>query len=281
MRIDNGRVVTFCTVTYKTSAQEIVQCLESISRAAVHAQLNLDGGLSVRVIVVNNGCLEFDPDSIFKTPRIKKLTGIHKFELINNPRNVGYGAAQNIGFANAEGHVHILLNPDVTLQEDTLTEGLVYFDKHPDVVGITPFAVDRKGKRQWLCKRYPSVFDLFVRGFCPDFLKKLAQKRLYHYEYRDLCRDQHIFEPELISGCFMFCRRSALSEVCCFDAGYFMYFEDFDLSIRLKKVGKLVYLSSLKIEHNGGDAAKKGLRHVIMFLKSSVRFFNKHGWKLH
>jgi GT2 family glycosyltransferase len=82
----------------------------------------------------------------------------------------------------------------------------------------------------------------------------------------------------LISGCFMFVRTETLKEVGGFDELYFLYFEDFDLSIRIGKLGKVVYAPRVRIVHHGGNAAGKGFHHLKMFIQSGIRFFNKHGW---
>jgi len=83
----------------------------------------------------------------------------------------------------------------------------------------------------------------------------------------------------LISGCFILCRASALTKVSGFDSSYFLYFEDFDLSLRLRTIGELAFLPSVKITHEGGFAARKGIYHILIFARSAFRFFNKFGWK--
>jgi hypothetical protein len=36
----------------------------------------------------------------------------------------------------------------------------------------------------------------------------------------------------------------------------------------------------MRILHRGGHAARKGIRHIGWFLRSALRFFNRHGWRL-
>ena len=64
-----------------------------------------------------------------------------------------------------------------------------------------------------------------------------------------------------------------------FDPRYFLYFEDFDWSVRLAKTGQLVYLPSFRIVHHGGGAARKGWRHIRWFVQSGTRFYRRHGWR--
>ena len=70
-----------------------------------------------------------------------------------------------------------------------------------------------------------------------------------------------------------------MEEVGGFDEQYFLYFEDFDLSMRLRKFGRLMYVPSVRIVHHGGYAASKGWKHLRMFASSGFRFFRQHGWR--
>jgi GT2 family glycosyltransferase len=77
----------------------------------------------------------------------------------------------------------------------------------------------------------------------------------------------------------MFVRRKAIDATGGFDPRFFLYFEDFDWSVRLNRVVRTAYVPSVQVIHHGGGAARKGLRHIGYFLRSGARFFNKHGWK--
>ena len=64
-----------------------------------------------------------------------------------------------------------------------------------------------------------------------------------------------------------------------FDERYFMYFEDFDLAMRMAQYGAVMEHRELTIIHHGGNASRKGGRHVLWFFVSAARFFNRWGWK--
>jgi GT2 family glycosyltransferase len=66
-----------------------------------------------------------------------------------------------------------------------------------------------------------------------------------------------------------------------FDPRYFLYFEDFDLSLRLSKVAPIAYVPAVRIVHHGGHAAAKGFAHIRWFATSARRFFSMHGWVRH
>jgi GT2 family glycosyltransferase len=124
------------------------------------------------------------------------------------------------------------------------------------------------------------VFDLALRGFAPRALRNLFSKRLDYYESRALATHETAMPVDLISGCFMFCRAEALKKAGGFSPAYFLYFEDFSLSLELGKFGRLMYVPACRIVHYGGHAGKKGLRHIAHFMTSAFRFYNHYGWKL-
>ncbi len=200
--------------------------------------------------------------------------------LLSGHGNIGYGAAHNLAIAKASDGYHLLLNPDIVLDANCLLSGITFMQQNPDVLVASPLAKDENGEKQHLCKRYPALFTFLVRGFFPNSLKKLFSKRLARFEMHELSETAPNTDVALVSGCFMLCQSRALKQVQGFDANYFLYFEDFDLSLRLGKLGKVAYVPAMKIQHRGGQAASKGLQHIKLFIRSGLRFFNSHGWCL-
>lgn len=204
-------------------------------------------------------------------------------QLLSGHGNIGYGAGHNLVLEGLESDNHLMLNPDVVLDKECLAKGLAYLIENEGAAMVSPTAHNESGKSQYLCKRYPSVLTLFIRGFLPRVLQRPFSKRLAHYEMHDLYSETlSDLLPDtvpIISGCFMLCRTSILKAIKGFDEKYFLYFEDFDLSLRMEKKGKIYFMPSMKINHGGGDSAKKGLKHIRMFIVSGIRFFNAHGWR--
>ena len=197
--------------------------------------------------------------------------------------NIGYGAAHNLVMHGGNTHFHLVLNPDVELAVDALPQALRYFEANPDVGVIAPAVTDAAGRREYLCKRYPSVVDLALRGMGPSWLRPLFRRRLDRYEMRDVVAatdDAETVSPvPVMSGSCMLARRKAIDATGGFDPGYFLYFEDFDWSVRLNRVTRTAYVPAVRAVHHGGRAARKGWRHVSYFVRSGVRFFNKNGWR--
>lgn len=188
--------------------------------------------------------------------------------------NLGYGAAHNLGILSATSDYHLVLNPDVELSCEALELCLGFLQGQPDVVMVNPSAVNGEGVSQGLCKRYPSVLVLMLRAMASPWLNGY----MHEYELRGVGGDNQIKEAPLMSGCCMCARTAALQEVGGFCETFFMYFEDFDLSLRLLPLGRLVLLPGMRIVHYGGHSARKGIRHVLLFVHSGWKFFNRHGW---
>ena len=147
---------------------------------------------------------------------------------------------------------------------------------------LAPAVVDATGARQYLCKRYPAVFDLALRGFAPRALRRLFEQRLARYEMRDVVDvdpPRDAIGVPVMSGAFVLAKRDAIDRTGGFDPRFFLYFEDFDWSVRLNEVARNAYVPSVNIVHHGGGAAGKGLRHVLWFVASAFKFYAKHGWR--
>lgn len=204
-------------------------------------------------------------------------------QLLSGHGNIGYGAGHNLLLEDLESDYHLMLNPDVVLDRECLAKGLACLIDDENKAMVSPTAHNENGKNQYLCKRYPSVLILFIRGFLPRILQRLFSSRLGHYEMHDLYSGTSSNLPPctvpIISGCFMLCRTVALKAIKGFDESYFLYFEDFDLSLRMRSTGAVSYVPSMKILHGGGNAAKKGFKHIRIFITSGIRFFNAHGWR--
>lgn len=192
--------------------------------------------------------------------------------------NVGYGAGVNAALNNVCEDVLLVLNPDIELAEEAVHQGVDWLGRDRGTVALGPLCHSGTGGREFLCKRYPSVLDLLLRGFGGARLTARFAERLARYEYRDL-NDEAPAAVELLSGACMLMHRRSFAVVGGFDERFFMYFEDFDLSLRLGEHGKCFYVPAIRVVHHGGNASRKGLRHIRWFAASAVRFYRRHGWR--
>jgi GT2 family glycosyltransferase len=268
-------------VTFRADLAQLSATLSSLATAARRAR---DAGLIERATlwVIDNGlndAVTLDRvvrEAIADPPGAAAWLAV---ETVRGHGNVGYGRGHNLAISRATGDWHLVLNPDVIVEPDALVAGLRYLETHPDAGMVTPRAEGQAG-RQYLCKRYPSVLVLGLRGFAPTWLRQPFRDTLEQYEMRDLPDDGPTERIPIASGAFMLCRGEALRSIGGFSPDYFLYFEDFDLSLRLGRRWRIAYLPGMRIRHAGGEAARKGWAHRRMFIRSGVTFFRQHGWRL-
>lgn len=272
--------LTVSIVTYQPDLALLDRCLAALATAL---QVARDQGMLrvANVALVDNTGSRQTAEAVVALgeARFKDCGVIMSY--LNRHANIGFGSAHNLVMHGGNTHYHLVLNPDVELAPDAVIAALPFLEANPDIGALAPAVFGPDGKREFLCKRYPAVLDLVLRGFAPELLRRLFRKRLERYEMRDSMADAlaPVSPVPMMSGCFMLVRRKAVEATGGFDPQYFLYFEDFDWSVRLNRVTQSAYVPEVRVVHHGGGASRKGWRHVVLFTQSAVRFFNKHGWK--
>lgn len=262
------RKLTVSIVTFRSDADEFRRTLSSLRVA-----LQDFSGDDVAIFVIDNS-----PQNELGEIVAQELAS-WTVEVLHGHGNVGFGRAHNL-ILDRTGEYHLILNPDIEMRPDALQKALRFLEEHPACGLLTPMAYWPDGCRQYLCKRYPALFDLLLRGFAPARLAAMFDQRLARYEMRAETQDEVHWEPPIVSGCFMFFRGDVLRALGGFDEAYFLYFEDFDLSLRAGKKTQIAYVPAVRVVHAGGKAGKKGWWHIRQFGKSAVRFYATHGLKL-
>jgi GT2 family glycosyltransferase len=268
-------------VTHRPDLKLLERCLRKLALAIAAGQ---EAGVmrTVHLALIDNSEDRAVGDGVTRLGKARfQDTGVH-VTYLHGHANIGYGAAHNLVLHGTGSDYHLVLNPDVELAPDALANGVRWLDAHPDVGALAPFARDASGRPIFLCKRYPAIFDLFLRGFAPAFMRALFRRRLHRYEMRDILGKEpppDVIGIPALSGAFMLVKRDAIDRTGGFDPRFFLYFEDFDWSVRLNLITKTAYVPSVQIGHHGGHASRKGFRHIGWFVRSGWRFYRLHGWK--
>lgn len=237
------------------------QCLHAVEKASLKND--------TEIFVVDNNSVDGSAQMVAgKFPRVSLLV---------NPVNLGFAKANNQAIKQASGRYILLLNPDTLVQEDTFEKCLEYMDGNPDAGVLGVKMIDGKGNFLPESKRAlptPRVAFYKIFGFSTLFPQSEIFGR-YHLGYLD--RDE-IHDVEVISGAFMFLRRSVLEKTGLLDEAFFMYGEDIDLSYRITLAGfRNVYYPVTTIIHYKGESTKKGsINYVILFYKAMIIFAKKH-----
>ncbi|NJN47653.1 MAG: glycosyltransferase family 2 protein [Candidatus Competibacteraceae bacterium] len=269
--------LTVSIVTYRPDRAALRDTLRYLDQAIDYAKRR--GVLDAVSLFLIDNTPGAQGQTVINNALTESCSSAEHVDIVCGHGNIGYGAGHNLAITRTDTQFHLILNPDVWLENASLYEALKFMAAYPEVGLLAPMVVDQQGARQFLCKRYPSVLDLLLRGFAPGLLRRLFRRRLDYYEMRDQIGDVVIWNVPLISGCFMLFRHPLLVGIQGFDAKFFLYFEDYDISLRTAKHARIAYVPAVRIVHFGGQAARKGWRHIGLFLRSAVTFFNRYGWK--
>ena len=273
--------LTVSVVTFRPDLALLERCLRKLA-LAIGAAREERVIRSVALALIDNSEDPKVADQVIRLGKLRFADSGVQLHFLHGHANVGYGIAHNLMLNGTGGDYQLVLNPDVDVASDAIANAIRWLDAHPEVGALAPSVTQPDGTPDFLCKRYPAVFDLFLRGFAPAFLRRWFRRRLDRYDMRDLI-DPAGSEPvrniPVMSGCCMLVRRNAIDTTGGFDPKFFLYFEDFDWSVRLNKVTQIAYLPSFRVVHHGGGAARKGWKHIGWFTKSALRFYGKHGWR--
>ncbi len=192
-------------------------------------------------------------------------------------RNLGFGAANNIGFERARGQYVLILNPDTVVQEDTIRTMLAFMAEHPDVAFSGCKIILPNGTYDPVSKRgFPSPWSSFCKVF--GLSRMFPKSRLfggYNLTYIDADETAPV---DALSGCFMVCRADVLKQLGGFDTDYFMYGEDLDLCYRAKKLGwAIYYYPATSILHLRGQSTRRSsIDALAVFYEAMEIFARKH-----
>ena len=138
--------------------------------------------------------------------------------------NLGYAKGNNLGLSKVKSQYALILNPDTTLENETLSNFLITANKIKDFAIIGPAKQDE----------FSCIDD---------------------HKYKD-----DVFQVDLLKGFAMFLNIPQFNDVGFFDSNFFIYLEEIDLCKRLREKNKKIYLDkNIKINHLGGKSHNKSI----------------------
>ncbi len=195
-------------------------------------------------------------------------------QVIRRPENGGFGTGHNTVLPRLDSDFHFILNPDILLQADTLSDMAEWAAAHPAAVMARPALVFPDGTPQALPLRRCSALALVYRQM--GFLQCLkAFNDRYVMAGEDLSRPVQI---EFCTGSFSMVRTGTFREIGGFDEDYFMYVEDADLTQKMLRRGEVWLLPQFTAVHAWHRAPHTDSSHFRLQLKSMARYFRKWGF---
>jgi GT2 family glycosyltransferase len=244
------------------------KCLETV--------FNSNGNLNFEVIVVDNASKDDSVTMVKENFSTEIASG--KLKLIASHQNLGFAKANNLGVKSATGDYILYLNPDTEIQSDTLEKALTFIKNNPECGILGPKMLYPDGSAQSSVRRFPTFWPVFLMLIkAPKVFKRL--KAIDHYLAVDFDYSR-LQEVDQVMGAFMLMPKEVVEKVKGFDERYFIWFEEVDLCLTVKKAGyKIVYNPELVIVHHGGKsfAQQTLINNQKIFFTSAFKYFTKNG----
>ena len=213
-------------ITSFHSDEKIFNCIESINK-------------DVKIIVVENS-----NDQELKEKIQSKYKNV---DCILSKENLGYGAGNNLGLSKVLTNYALIVNPDVTLENDTIDNFFLTINSIKNFGIIAPISKDE-----------------IYTNFSID-------------------NDKNLKEVESVKGFAMFLSMNNLKEIKFFDENFFLYFEEIDLCKRIRKNDIKIYIDpSIKVNHLGGTSHNSEINKTMELSRnwhwmwSSFYYHKKH-----
>ena len=199
-------------------------------------------------IVVSDNCSQDDTLAVLANRP-------DRTQVINHRQNLGFGHAHNTALAHAPGRYYLILNPDITLPPGSLDQLADHLDQHKECGAVAPLLQEGNGHLSGSTRSYPS------QRYVPELLKPLQG------------------EIAALQGACLLVRASTFRKIGGFDPGFFLYAEDLDLSLEIRRQGyELHCLESIRVPHLSGHSERFNSTRAVSAKKylGLLLFFRKH-----
>ena len=250
MKID----VSIIIVNYKTPVL-LKNCITSI--------FDKTEGVNFEIIVVDNN--SNDGSETLINDNFPSVT------YLQSGSNLGFGKANNRGISIAKGRNIFFLNSDTILLNNAIKILSDYLDENSNVGVCGGNLFDERLKHiHSFSPRFPGIYtelDAILNGK----LSKLKQNNTLQYN-----TENYPMQVAYICGADMMVKASVLEQVGVFDPDFFLYFEETELSFRIKKQGYVLFnVPQAKIIHLEGASQTSSKPKLTFYNTSRKKYYKK------
>ena len=220
--------VAIITITYNSS-NVIIPFLKCLSESSFK---------DFKLFIIDNNSVDDTVELIYK---IKKID----FQIIENKKNIGVAAANNMGikFALDQGYQKVLLsNNDIVFNKNIIADLVNFSENQSSSISSLKIMYEHDKDKIWYC----GGFFNFTKGLVPEHLG-IGQSDFGQYN--------NLKYSDYAPTCFVLFDSKVFSTIGFMDEAYFVYFDDTDFFYRVKKNGnfKLLINQKIKIFHKVGS----------------------------
>lgn len=250
----NREEITASLVLYENNEVKIKDVLRSLDYRSDYYYLTL--------IIVDNSSQKTN----IKFNKFKKIKVIY----IHNSVNIGFGRAHNLAInLSKKERFHVILNPDIWFEKDSIEKIYLFMISKKRVPAVSGLMVNQDETIQSFNRNDPNLLNLLLRRFFPNsFLSNI-------FDDNFVVPSDSILSSNNISGAFLLADKKILLTENGFDERFFLYLEDFDLSRRLRKYGKMMILKNIKIYHHRARGSYHSLKLFLFHTVSLFKYYFK------
>lgn len=229
-------------------------------------------GVSFEVIVIDNASADASAQMVAEE--------FGDAVLIANTDNRGFAAANNQGMKIVRGRYVLLLNSDTVVLDRAIEKMIAFADSKPRTGVAGCRVLNRDMTLQPTCFKYPSILNMILS--CSYLYKIFPKSRFFGRERMTWWNRNDTRQVDVVTGCFMLVRRSAIDRVGLMDERFLMYAEETDWCYRFRQAGwEIYYTPSAQIIHLGGQSSKQVRSKMRTEVVVSVlKFMKKHHGRL-
>lgn len=246
--------VTGCIVTHN-NISTIKRTLDSL--------LEFTADDDFKLYIVDNASTDGTPEFIEQN--------YPQLELIRSNGNIGFGAGHNLVMDRLDSKYHVVINPDITLRDDAVSALGDFLEENNDVGMVSPKVCCSDGSMQILGKRDPKLKYLVASRLRNE---KKPGRLLREYAMLDADYTKP-FDIENASGCFFMIRTELFKSIGGFDEGYFLYFEDSDITRTVRLTSRAVLCPSVVVYHEWERGSRHNWKLLLIHIRSMFYYMKK------
>ncbi len=248
----------------------------NLLRDCLKTLIKESGTINYEIIVIDNASK--DGSAIMVAAEFPDV------KLICSSENLGFAAANNIGFAKAQGEYIILLNSDAFLRPYALERALAYMQANPKIGIGGARLINQDDSWQPSARMFPSLLNHFLVK--TGLANKYPKSKFFGRMDRTWADSELEASIDWVPGAFSIMPRKVLEKIGYFDETFFLYCEEVDLCKRFKDADyEVYYWPDVVVVHLGGESCKSltnldistsGNQIHLWQMRSTLLYYRKH-----